>query len=99
LNRNELAVAAEGLSPQQKEILVSLQGSERMIGEELLASRMMRDIYSERQLQAVMTDFWLNHFNVYIRKNQNEPYLLPAYERDVIRPHALGKFEDLLVAT
>ena len=51
---------------------------------------MLRDIYSERQLEAVMTDFWLNHFNVYIRKNQNEPYMLPAYERDVIRPHALG---------
>ena len=98
LNRNELAAAAEGLSPQQKEILLALQGSERMIGEELLSSRMTRDIYSERQLQAVMTDFWLNHFNVYIRKNQNEPYLLPAYERDVIRPRALGKFEDLLVA-
>jgi len=47
----------------------------------------------------VMTDFWLNHFNVYVRKNQNEPYLIPAYERDVIRPNALGKFEDLLVAT
>lgn len=46
-----------------------------------------------------MTDFWLNHFNVYVRKNANEPYLIPAYERDVIRPHALGKFEDLLVAT
>jgi uncharacterized protein (DUF1800 family) len=46
-----------------------------------------------------MTDFWLNHFNVYVRKNQNEPYLIPAYERDTIRPHALGKFEDLLVAT
>ena len=98
LNRNELAAAAQGLSPQQKEILESLQGSERMIGAELLASRMMRDIYSGRQLQAVMTDFWLNHFNIYIRKNQNEPYLLPAYERDVIRPRALGKFEDLLVA-
>src|SRR5258705_5282775 len=60
---------------------------------------MLRDVYSERQLEAVMTDFWLNHFNVYIRKNQNEPYMLPAYERDVIRPNALGKFEDLLVAT
>jgi uncharacterized protein (DUF1800 family) len=36
---------------------------------------------------------------VYIKKNQNEPFLLPAYEREVIRPHALGKFEDLLVAT
>ena len=70
-----------------------------MIGAEVLQSRMLRDIYSERQLEAVMTDFWLNHFNVYIKKNQNEPYMLPAYERDVIRPRALGRFEDLLVAT
>ncbi len=59
----------------------------------------MRDIYSDRQLEAVMTDFWLNHFNVYVRKNQNEPYLIPTYERETIRPNALGKFEDLLVAT
>ena len=83
----------------QRETLAALQGSPRMVGAELLQSRMLRDIYSERQLEAVMTDFWLNHFNVYVRKNQNEPYLLPAYERDVIRPNALGKFEDLLVAT
>jgi uncharacterized protein (DUF1800 family) len=83
----------------QRETLAALQGSPRMIGAEVLASRMMRDVYSERQLEAVMTDFWLNHFNVYIKKNQNEPYLLPAYERDVIRPNALGRFEDLLVAT
>jgi uncharacterized protein (DUF1800 family) len=99
LSQRELADAAEGLSPMQRETLAALQGSPRMIGAELLASRMMRDVYSERQLEAVMTDFWLNHFNVYIKKNQNEPYLLPAYERDVIRPNALGKFEDLLVAT
>jgi uncharacterized protein (DUF1800 family) len=79
--------------------LVALQGSPRMIGGELVQSRMIRDIYSERQLEAVMTDFWLNHFNVYDRKNGDEPYLLPAYEREVIRPRALGKFEDLLVAT
>lgn len=98
LNRNEAAALSIGLSPQQKEILLSLQGSERMLNAEILSSRMMRDIYSERQLQAVMTDFWLNHFNVYIRKNQNEPYLLPSYERDVIRPRALGRFEDLLIA-
>lgn len=98
LNHNELVASEQGLSPQQKEILLSLQGSERMLNEELLSSRMMRDIYSERQLQAVMTDFWLNHFNVYIHKNQNEPYLLPSYERDVIRPRALGRFEDLLIA-
>jgi uncharacterized protein (DUF1800 family) len=99
LSQAELAEAAEGLSPVQREILAALPGSPRMIGAELLQSRMLRDIYSERQLEAVMTDFWLNHFNVYVKKNQNEPYMLPAYERDVIRPHALGKFEDLLVAT
>ncbi|MBB5345938.1 DUF1800 domain-containing protein [Tunturibacter empetritectus] len=99
LSRSELLAAAEGLSPMQRETLAVLQGSPRMIGAELLQSRMLRDIYSERQLEAVMTDFWLNHFNVYIKKNQNEPFLLPAYERDVIRPHALGRFEDLLVAT
>jgi uncharacterized protein (DUF1800 family) len=99
LSQRELADATEGLSPIQRETLAALQGSPRMIGAELLATRMLRDVYSERQLEAVMTDFWLNHFNVYIKKNQNEPYLLPAYEREVIRPNALGKFEDLLVAT
>jgi uncharacterized protein (DUF1800 family) len=99
LSRAELAAAAEGLTPIQRETLAALQGSPRMIGAELLQSRMLRDIYSERQLEAVMTDFWLNHFNVFIRKNQNEPYMLPAYERDTVRPNALGKFEDLLVAT
>ena len=99
LNQKDLAVAEEGLSPVQRETFEALQGGPRIVGGELLESRMLRDIYSERQLQAVMTDFWLNHFNVYLRKNQNEPYLLPSFERDVIRPNALGKFEDLLVAT
>ena len=98
LNGNERAAVVEGLTPVQREMLASLQGSPRMIDAELTASRTLRDIYSERQLEAVMTDFWLNHFNVYSKKNQEEPYLLPAYERDVIRPRALGKFEDLLVA-
>ena len=99
LSVGELATAAEGLSPEQREVLTSLAGGPRMVGAELLSTRLLRDIYSERQLEAVMTDFWLNHFNVYVKKNQNEAYLLPSYEREAIRPHALGKFEDLLVAT
>ncbi len=98
LSQQELAALAEGLSPLQRETLASLQGSPRIVGAELLQSRMLRNIYSERQLEAVMTDFWLNHFNVYVRKNANEPYLLPAYEREVIRPNSLGNFEDMLVA-
>jgi uncharacterized protein (DUF1800 family) len=99
LSAAEVAQFAQGLNPQQREIFAAMQNSTRMVGAEEMQVRLLRDIYSERQLEAVMTDFWLNHFNVYVRKNQNEPYLIPAYERDVIRPHALGKFEDLLVAT
>jgi uncharacterized protein (DUF1800 family) len=99
LSQAELGALVQGLNPLQRETIGALQGSIRLIGAELLQSRLLRDIYSDRQLEAVMTDFWLNHFNVYVRKNQNEPYLLPSYERDVVRPNALGKFEDLLVAT
>ncbi len=89
----------DGFAPAQREMLLALSGSLRMVGLEAMESRLDRDIYSNRQLEAVMTDFWLNHFNVYSAKNQNEPYLLPSYERETIRPHALGRFEDLLVAT
>jgi uncharacterized protein (DUF1800 family) len=65
---------------------------------EMAADRMLRATYSERQLQEVMVDFWSNHFNVY-RKKGVMPWYLAAYDRDVIRPHALGKFRDLLLAT
>jgi uncharacterized protein (DUF1800 family) len=99
LSGGELAQFSLGLSPQQREIFAAMQNSTRMVGAEEMQERLIRNIYSERQLEAVMTDFWLNHFNVYVRKNQNEPFLIPSYEREVIRPNALGKFEDLLVAT
>ena len=95
----QLARLTEGMTAQEKEKLAALAGSLRMVALESMESRLLRDVYSERQLEAVMTDFWLNHFNVYVRKNQNEPYLIPAYERETIRPRALGRFEDLLVAT
>ena len=99
LTGDEATELGNGLTPTQRETLVALAGSQRMVGLEAMESRLDRDIYSNRQLEAVMTDFWLNHFNVYAAKSQVEPYLLPSYERDTIRPHALGKFEDLLVAT
>ncbi len=89
----------EGMTPEDQEIAESfLTTPERVVGAEVLEQRLERDVFSERQLQAVMTDFWLNHFSVYLRKNENEPYYLPAYERDTILPNALGKFENLLVA-
>lgn len=90
---------AAGLTPEQKEMVAALEGPERLVAEELIATRLTRELYSSAQLQEVMTDFWLNHFNVYLRKNETMPYELVSYERDVIRPHALGKFEDLLEAT
>ena len=88
-----------GLSPNQEETIEAIGGSVRMVTAEETDTRLLRDIYSERQLEAVMTDFWLNHFNVFHGKNQQEPYLIPAYERDTIRAHALGNFEDLLFAS
>jgi uncharacterized protein (DUF1800 family) len=65
---------------------------------ELQQAKLLRAVFSEKQLQEVMVDFWFNHFNVFAGKD-NARFLLTSYERDVIRPHALGKFKDLLVAT
>jgi uncharacterized protein (DUF1800 family) len=86
------------LNPGQKQTIAALENPERVVAEELIAARLTRDVYSSAQLQEVMTDFWLNHFNIYLRKNQQMPYLLVSYERDTVRPRALGKFEDLLEA-
>ena len=87
-----------GLTPDEREVVGALENPERLVVEELVAQRLTRDIYSSAQLQEVMADFWMNHFNVYLRKNEATPYYLVSFERDVIRPHALGKFEDLLEA-
>jgi uncharacterized protein (DUF1800 family) len=87
-----------GMSPGQKETLAALDSPARQVSDELLATRLTHDIYANAQLQEVMTDFWLNHFNVYMSKSEQMPYYLASYERDTIRPLALGRFEDLLEA-
>ena len=74
-----------------------LEQPQRIIAE-LQASRILRAVYSERQLQEVMVDFWTNHFNVFAGKGADR-WLLPAYDRDTIRPYALSKFSTLLQAT
>jgi uncharacterized protein (DUF1800 family) len=66
--------------------------------EELAMAKMTRAIYSDRQLQQVLDDFWFNHFNVFAGKGEDR-YYLTSYERDVIAPHALGKFKDLVTDT
>ena len=65
---------------------------------ELQSAKLIRAIASERQLQEVMVDFWFNHFNVFAGKGAAR-WMLTSYERDAIRPYALGKFRDLLLAT
>ena len=74
-----------------------LQLPQRITGE-LQASRILRAVYSERQLQEVMVDFWTNHFNVFAGKGADR-WLLTSYDRDTIRPNSMGKFSDLLKAT
>jgi uncharacterized protein (DUF1800 family) len=71
---------------------------QREIVQESQQAKILRAIYSERQLQEVMTDFWFNHFNVYVQKGADR-ILTASYERDAIRPNVFGKFEDLLKAT
>ncbi len=60
--------------------------------------RIMRALYSPKQLQEIMTDFWFNHFNVYAQKGLDR-FFVGAYEDKAIRPYAIGKFRDLLGAT
>ncbi len=68
------------------------------IPQQIVSNRVLRAVYSEKQLQEVMVDFWQNHFNVYVGKNVVRWYI-PSYERDVIRKNALGNFKDLVVGT
>ena len=88
----------EGMSAQQKETLLAMNNPGGVVLDELFQSKLLHAVYSERQLQEVMTDFWFNHFNVFANKGADR-VLVTSYERDVIRPRALGKFEDLLDAT
>jgi len=88
----------EGMNPRQRETIEALNYPQQVVANELVEGKLLRAIYSDRQLQEVMTDFWFNHFNIFLGKGADR-YLLTSYERDVIRPRALGKFEDLLVAT
>ncbi len=85
-------------SPDLRRHIQKSGGPQFVITQDLMEAKLLRAIYSNRQLDEVLTDFWYNHFNIFLDKGADR-YLVGSYERDVIRPHALGKFEDLLVAT
>ena len=76
---------------------------QQVISGDLKEGKVYRALYSNRQLEEVLTDFWFNHFNVFenkqVQPNGAVRMLLASYERDAIRPHVLGKFKDLLLAT
>ncbi len=99
LPQDERQRLTDGFTPQQIEALAAFNGPQGVVAAEAVQTKILRDLYSERQLNEMMVDFWLNHFNVYMRKSQQAPYYITAYERDAIRPFALGHFESLLAAT
>jgi uncharacterized protein (DUF1800 family) len=94
-----LAKAQSGeMSQQEVRQMAPLERRPARIAVELQAAKLTRAVLSERQLQEVMVDFWFNHFNVDARKGAVK-WMIADYERTAIRPHALGKFRDLLLAT
>jgi uncharacterized protein (DUF1800 family) len=94
--KEDQKAGADGNAPSPEARAVQQRANAVVL--ELSEQKFLRAVYSERQLQEVLTDFWFNHFNVDARKGQDR-FLLTEYERDTIRPHVLGKFRDLLEAT
>jgi uncharacterized protein (DUF1800 family) len=95
-------VVRQGLytvAPPELRRRIQMAGSPaQVVATDLMQGKLLRAIYSNRQLQEVLTDFWFNHFNIYLDKGADY-YLVTEFERDAIRPHVLGKFRDLLEAT
>jgi len=81
-------------TPEQTQLMQA----QRQVFTDLAQQKILRAVYSDRQLNEVLVDFWFNHFNVFAGKGLTRNYLT-AYERDAIRPHVLGRFRDLLEAT
>jgi len=70
----------------------------QMVVTELQRAKLLRAVYSDRQLYELMVDFWENHFSIFANKDDDR-YLLTGFDRETIRPFAMGRFRDLLGAT
>jgi uncharacterized protein (DUF1800 family) len=90
--------ASQESGPARTPELVEAARNARAVLDDISSQKLLRAIYSERQLDELMVDFWFNHFNVFAAKGATRGYVT-EYERDVIRPHVLGRFRDLLEAT
>jgi len=86
-----------GVPDLHREALAARQPQE-YVNAELIENKLYRAIYSNRQLEEVLVDFWMNHFNVFNGKGPDR-VLLTSFERDAIRPHAFGHFKDILLAS
>jgi len=84
--------------PELRRRIELANGPQQVVARDLVESKVLRAVYSNRQLAEVLADFWYNHFNVFLDKGADR-YLVTQYEREAIRPHVLGKFRDLLEAT
>jgi uncharacterized protein (DUF1800 family) len=84
--------------PELRRESLAVRQPQQFVNQELIESRLYRALYSSRQLEEVLVDFWLNHFNVFNGKGPVR-VLLTSYERDAIRPNVFGRFRDLLLAT
>jgi uncharacterized protein (DUF1800 family) len=86
------------LPPAYRREALMLNNPQQAVVNEIIEGKLQRALLSNRQLEEVLVDFWFNHFNVSISKAQVR-MLLPSYEREAIRPHVLGRFRDMLLAT
>jgi uncharacterized protein (DUF1800 family) len=93
--RNQLMAS---VNPVLRRKLVLANQPQQVVFQDLAEGKLYRAIYSNRQLEEQLADFWFNHFNVFIDKGADR-FMIPTYEREAIRPHVLGKFRDLLEAT
>ena len=84
--------------PELRRRVEIANGPQQVVVRDLLEAKLLHAVYGNRQLEEVLTDFWFNHFNVFLEKGADR-YMVTEYERDAIRPHVLGKFKDLLTAT
>lgn len=99
-SRNAIQARAQANGEQlsKKELQMRTGQERRQSFQKVAEAKILTDVGSTRQLQAVMTDFWFNHFNISINKGMDH-FLVGAYEQQAIRPYALGHFRDLLEAT
>ena len=93
-NKSDAGASKEARENIQKQIRQNYMTMYQQITD----ARLMRAVYSPRQLEEVLTEFWFNHFNVSFDKGLDHIWV-GSYEEQAIRPHVLGKFRDLLSST